>query len=317
MSTMGFWNQCRVMVTGGGGFLGRHVVEQLRARGCREVVAPRSREHDLREVDAIRRLLDSSRPDLVIHLAAICGGIEANRMRPGTFFYDNAIMGIQLIEQARQRGVRKMVVIGTVCAYPKLTPVPFREADLWNGYPEETNAPYGLAKKMLLVQLQAYRQQYGFNGIYVLPVNLYGPWDNFDLTTSHVIPAIIRKMVEAHRQAAAEIVLWGTGQPSREFLYVEDCAEGILLAAEHYDDASPVNLGVGREISIRELAELIRREVGFQGSIRWDPQRPDGQPRRCLDTSRARSAFGFKAATSLEEGIRKTVAWYRARKAAD
>jgi GDP-L-fucose synthase len=307
---MSFWDSSRVLVTGGAGFLGRHVVEKLRERGCKDVVVPRSRDCDLRDADVIRRLLKDVRPDLVIHLAAICGGIEANRRRPGTFFYDNAIMGIQLIELARLQGVRKLVVTGTACAYPKFTPVPFREEEIWNGYPEETNAPYGLAKRMLLVQLQAYREQYDFHGIYVIPVNLYGPWDNFDLTTSHVIPAIIRKMVEAQRQNAKEVVLWGTGKPSREFLYVEDCAEGIALAAEKYDDPRPVNLGMGRETSIRELVEIIQREVGFKGALRWDPSKPDGQPRRYVDTSRSQ-AFGFKARTSLEEGIRKTVAWYR------
>ncbi len=307
---MNFWSQQRVLVTGGHGFLGRPVLEKLRARGVRDLTAPRSREFDLRDGAAIRRLLETTRPTLLIHLAAICGGIEANRQRPGTFFYDNAIMGIQLIEHARLRGVEKTVVIGTVCAYPKFTPVPFREDDLWNGYPEETNAPYGLAKKMLLVQLQAYRQQYDFHGIYLLPVNLYGPWDNFDLTTSHVIPALIRKMLEAKRRGASSVSLWGTGNASREFLYVEDCAEGILQAAERYDAPDPVNLGTGRTILIRDLAELVRKAVGYAGKIAWDSTRPDGQPQRQLDVSRARTEFQFEAGTPLEKGLRQTVDWY-------
>ncbi|MDD2707358.1 MAG: GDP-L-fucose synthase [Verrucomicrobiae bacterium] len=306
-----FWQQQRVLVTGGNGFLGRQVVEKLRQKGCARVLAPRSREYDLRELADIRRLLQEFHPDLIIHLAAICGGIEANRQRPGTFFYDNAIMGIQLIEEARRQKAGRMTVVGTVCAYPKFTPAPFKETDIWNGYPEETNAPYGLAKKMLLVQLQAYRQQYGFSGIYLLPVNLYGPWDNFDLTTSHVIPAMIRKMMEAGRRGEKEVVLWGTGAASREFLYVEDCAEGILLASEHYDEGEPVNLGTGREISIRDLAGVIRKETGFEGGLRWDSTRPDGQPKRRLDVTRAKEKFGFQACVSLEEGIRRTVAWYR------
>lgn len=308
---MSFWKSQRVLVTGGHGFLGSHLLDRLRREDCGEIIAPRSREHDLRERDAIRALLRQAHPDMIIHLAALCGGIEANRQRPGVFFFDNAIMGIQLIEEARLAGVAKTVILGTVCAYPKFAPVPFREEEIWNGYPEETNAPYGLAKKMQLVQLQAYRQQYGFRGIYLLPVNLYGPRDNFDLTTSHVIPALIRKMEEAKAAKAPRVALWGTGAPSREFLYAEDCAEGILLAAERYDQPEPVNLGTGREITIRNLAELIRKGTGYTGELQWDPTKPDGQPRRCLDTARAKRAFGFEASTPLEEGIRRTIEWYR------
>ncbi len=308
---MGFWNSKRVLVTGGNGFLGKHLLDRLRKEGCREITAPRSREYDLREKDAIRRLLEISRPDILIHLAAICGGIEANRSKPAEFFYDNAIMGIQLIEQARLAGIAKTVVMGTVCAYPKFAPIPFREDDLWNGYPEETNAPYGLAKKMLLVQLQAYRQQYDFRGIYVLPVNLYGPLDNFDLTTSHVIPALIRKMEEARKSGAKSVTLWGTGKASREFLFAADCVEGILLAAERYDKPEPVNLGTGREITIHDLAVLIQKAVGFEGKLEWDFTKPDGQPRRQLDTTRAQKEFGFQAKTPFEEGIRQTVEWFR------
>lgn len=310
---MDSWIEQRVLVTGGNGFLGSHLLECLRRRGAREIIAPRSADCDLRDAHAIRRMFAGQRPDLLIHLAAICGGIEANRQRPGTFFYENAIMGIQLIEEARRAGIGKTVVIGTICAYPKFTPVPFREDDLWNGYPEETNASYGLAKKMLLVQLQAYRQQYGFRGVYLLPVNLYGPRDNFDLTTSHVIPALIRKMIEAKAKGDPEITLWGTGTASREFLFVKDCVEGIALAAEHYDSPEPVNLGSGNEILIRDLAELVRQEVGYQGAIRWDAARPDGQPKRRLDISRARQAFGFEAKTRLADGLRQTIEWYRAR----
>ncbi len=307
---MSFWSDQRVVVTGGNGFLGRYVVARLQQRGCASVMAPRSSEFDLRHADAISRLLHEHQPTMLIHLAAICGGIEANRQRPGTFFYDNAIMGIQLIEQARRAQIPKTVVLGTVCAYPKFAPVPFQETDIWNGYPEETNAPYGLAKKMLLVQLQAYRQQYGFNGIYLLPVNLYGPNDNMDPTTSHVIPGIIRKMIEAKTAGHPSITLWGTGSASREFLYVEDCADGIVLAAEKYQDPAPVNLGSGHEITIRELAELTQKVTGYEGAIEWDSSKPDGQPKRKLDTTRAQAAFGFRAHTHLEEGLRKTVEWF-------
>jgi GDP-L-fucose synthase len=312
---MAFWAERTVLVTGGAGFLGTHVVTKIQAQGCRAVIVPRSREFDLREKAAIITLFEQARPDLVIHLAAVVGGIGANRRHPGQFFYDNAIMGLQLIEQARLYGVEKFVVLGTVCAYPKFTPVPFREADLWNGYPEETNAPYGLAKKMLLVQAQAYRQEYGMNAIYLLPVNLYGPGDNFDPETSHVIPALIRKCLEAVESGQQEIVVWGTGQVSREFLYVEDAAEAIVLAAERYDDPEPVNLGSGRELSIKELVELIADLTGFTGRLRWDATKPDGQPRRCLDTTLAERAFGFRARTDFRQGLQRTIAWYRQRRA--
>ncbi len=304
------WGSQRVVVTGGAGFLGSFVVEKLRARGCHDIFVPRSKEYDLRDRDAIRRMYQDAQPDLVIHLAAVVGGIGANRANPGRFFYDNAIMGIQLMEYARQFNVPKFVAVGTICAYPKFTPVPFKEDDLWNGYPEETNAPYGLAKKMMLVQAQAYRAQYGFNAIYLLPVNLYGPRDNFDLETSHVIPALIRKCAEAIREGKDEIVLWGDGSPTREFLYVEDAAEGILLAAERYDGELPVNLGSGHEIAIRDLANLVAREMGFRGRITWDTSKPNGQPRRCLDVSRAERLFGFRAQTPFEDGLKRTIAWY-------
>ncbi len=305
-----FWQDKRVLLTGGAGFLGSYVAKMLRDRGCRELFVPRSKECDLREKEDIVRLLGNTHPDIVIHLAAVVGGIGANRRNPGRFFYENALMGIQLIEQARRFAVPKFVCIGTVCAYPKFASVPFKEEDLWNGYPEETNAPYGLAKKMLLVQLQSYRQEYGFNGIYLLPVNLYGPRDNFDLESSHVIPAIIRKFVEARRRGDKKIVAWGTGNVSREFLYVEDAAEGILLAAEHYEGPEPVNLGSGTEITIRDLALLISELTGFRGEIEWDRSQPDGQPRRYLDTTRAEREFSFKAKTSLREGLRETISWY-------
>lgn len=304
------WKEQRVVVTGGAGFLGSVVVQKLAERGCRSIFVPRSRQYDLRERDDIVRVYETAKPHIVIHLAATVGGIGANRANPGRFFYDNAIMGVQLMEYARRFEVEKFVAVGTVCAYPKFTPVPFSEDELWNGYPEETNAPYGLAKKMLLVQAQGYRAQYGFDAIYLLPVNLYGPRDNFDLETSHVIPALIRKCVEAKESGKQEIELWGDGSPTREFLYVDDAAEGIVLATERYDESEPVNLGSGEEISIRNLANLVAGEVGFRGVIRWDLTKPNGQPRRCLDTSRAKKAFGFESGTQLPEGIAKTVAWY-------
>jgi GDP-L-fucose synthase len=310
------WRSQRVVVTGGSGFLGGAVVAKLQERGCGSIVVPRSREYDLRHESAIRSLYESTRPTMVIHLAAVVGGIGANRENPGKFFYDNAIMGIQLIEMARQYQVGKFVAIGTICAYPKFTPVPFREDDLWTGYPEETNAPYGLAKKMMLVQAQAYRQQYGYNAIFLLPVNLYGPNDNFDPGSSHVIPALIKKFTEAIDEGAREVVVWGDGSATREFLYVDDAAEGIVLAAEKYDGAEPVNLGAGFEISIKDLAEKIRSLTGFKGSIRWDTTKPNGQPRRMLETSRAREHFGFTAKTDFDEGLRKTIQWYRGHRTA-
>jgi len=304
------WRDRRVMVTGGGGFLGQAVVRRLQEAGASEIFVPRSRDYDLRLPADIGRALDDGRPDVIIHLAAVVGGIGANRENPGRFFYENAIMGIELMERARLAGVKKFVQIGTVCAYPKFTPVPFHEDDLWNGYPEETNAPYGVAKKMLLVQGQAYRQQYGFDVIHLIPVNLYGPGDNFDPASSHVIPALIKKCVDAREAAADHIEVWGTGSASREFLYVDDAAEGIVLGTERYDGADPVNLGVGREITIRELVELIAGLTRFRGEIRWDATKPDGQPRRALDTSRARELFGFVARTDFEEGLRRTIEWY-------
>ncbi len=304
----------RILVTGGAGFLGRHVRRLLQMRGCAQVFAPRSREYDLRDGAANARLIQDSRPDVIIHLAAIVGGIGANCKRPGEFFYDNLMMSIQLMEHARLAGIEKFVALGTVCAYPKFTPVPFREDDLWNGYPEETNAPYGLAKKMLLVQAQAYRQQYGFNAIYLLPTNLYGPGDNFDPSSSHVIPALIRKCVDAAEGGQDEIVVWGDGSPTREFLYVEDAAEGIVLAAERYDKPDPVNLGSGFEISIRDLIGIIARLTGFTGRITWDTTKPNGQPRRKLDTSRAEREFGFRARVDFEEGLQRTVEWYIAKR---
>jgi GDP-L-fucose synthase len=300
------------MVTGGGGFLGRAVVARLQSAGTDQVFVPRSRDYDLRTRDGIDRALADGRPEVVIHLAAVVGGIGANRENPGRFFYENAIMGIELMERARLAGVGKFVTIGTVCAYPKHTPVPFHEDELWNGYPEETNAPYGLAKRMLLVQGQAYRAQYGFNAIYLLPVNLYGPGDNFDPASSHVIPALIKKCVDAIEAGADHIDAWGTGSASREFLYVDDAADGIVLATERYDGAEPVNLGVGAEITIRDLVTLIARLMGFTGEVRWDASKPDGQPRRALDTTRARELFGFSAGTSFEDGLRATIDWYRA-----
>ena len=306
----GFWTGRRVMVTGGGGFLGTAVVRRLQQAGATDIFVPRSRDYDLRTRDGIDLALADGRPDLVIHLAAVVGGIGANRENPGRFFYENAIMGIELMERSRGAGVGKFVQIGTVCSYPKFTPVPFHEDELWNGYPEETNAPYGLAKKMLLVQGQAYRQQYGFDVIHLIPVNLYGPGDNFDPSSSHVIPALIKKCVDARDAGEDHIDVWGTGSASREFLYVDDAAEGIVLGAERYDDAEPVNLGVGSEITIRELVELIAHLTRFAGEIRWDPSKPDGQPRRALDTSRARERFGFVATTEFEDGVRRTIEWY-------
>jgi len=301
----------RIVVTGGGGFLGRNVVKKLKEKGCKDIFIPRSKDYDLRDINAVIKMYEDFKPDIVIHLAAVVGGIGANRAHPGRFFYDNAIMGIQLIEQARLHNIEKFVQIGTICAYPKYTPVPFKEEDLWNGYPEETNAPYGLAKKMLLVQLQAYRQEYGFNGIYLLPVNLYGPEDNFNPETSHVIPAMIKKFVEAKETNAKEVVLWGDGSPTREFLYVEDAAEGIVLATERYDKPDPVNLGAGFEIKIRDLAELIKKMVGYNGKIVWDTTKPNGQPRRCLDVTKAEKEFGFRAKMDFEEGLKKTIEWYK------
>ncbi len=300
----------RVMVTGGAGFLGRAVVKRLESADVADIFVPRSAQYDLRTVEGVGEALADGKPDVVIHLAAVVGGIGANRENPGSFFHDNAVMGIHLMEQSRLAGVQKFVQIGTVCSYPKFTPVPFREDDLWNGYPEETNAPYGLAKKMLLVQGQAYRQQYGFNAIHLIPVNLYGPGDNFDPASSHVIPALIKKCVDARESGADHIDVWGTGSASREFLYVDDAAEGIVLAADRYDDPDPVNLGVGQEITIKELVELIVELTGFQGEIRWDPTKPDGQPRRALDTTRAEERFGFEAQTPFEEGLESTIDWY-------
>ena len=308
----GFWHGKRVCVTGGGGFLGSFVTEELKARGADEVFVPRQAEYDLRNLDSIRRCYDKADPEVVIHLAAVVGGIGANMVNPGKYFYDNAIMGIQLIEEARLRGIPKFVALGTICAYPKFTPIPFHEEELWNGYPEETNAPYGLAKKMMLVQLQAYRQQYGYDGIYLLPVNLYGPRDNFDLESSHVIPAMIRKMSTARDLGAETVTLWGDGSPTREFLYVADCAKGILDAAEKYDGPEPVNLGSGDEIGMRDLADLIARHTGFEGEIVWDTSKPNGQPRRQLDVSRSREYFGWQATTQFDDGIRETAQWWEA-----
>jgi GDP-L-fucose synthase len=307
-----FWSDKRVVVTGGAGFLGSFLVEHLRAKDCRAIVVPRSKDYDLVEMDAVRRLYADAKPDVVIHLAARVGGIGANQANPGRFFYDNLMMGTQLIEVGRQLGIKKFVAIGTICAYPKYAPIPFKEDDLWAGFPEETNAPYGLAKKMMLVQSQAYRQQYGFNSIVLFPVNLYGPRDNFDLETSHVIPALIRKCAEAQQNGKPEIVLWGDGTPTREFLYVEDAAEGILLAAEQYNDSRPLNLGTGEELSIKALAGIIAAEVGFHGRILWDPTKPNGQPRRCLDISRIKQTIGFQPTHSLRDGLKKTIQWYRA-----
>jgi GDP-L-fucose synthase len=324
-----FWTDKRVIVTGGAGFLGSFVVEKLQARGAAEIIVPHIEEYNLVEINDIQRFFENTlgngnpqtftgRPStglqtIVIHLAALAGGIGANRARPADFFYINLMMGVQLMHEAWKRGVDKFVAIGTICAYPKFTPLPFREEELWNGYPEETNAPYGLAKKMLLVQAQAYREQYGFNAIYLLPVNLYGPRDNFNLQTSHVIPALIRKFIEAQERRDQPVTLWGDGSPTREFLYVEDAAEGILLAAERYDGAEPVNLGSGMEISIKDLATLIARLTGYTGEFYWDTSQPNGQPRRALDVSRAEAFFGFRAGMPFEEGLRRTVQWYKER----
>jgi GDP-L-fucose synthase len=301
----------RVCVTGGAGFLGSFLVERLKGRGIRDVFVPTIEEYDLVQPEAVHRLLDNSRPEVIFHLAAQVGGIGANREHPAEFFYNNLMMGTQLMHEAWRRGVAKFVALGTVCAYPKLTPTPFHEANLWNGYPEETNAPYGLAKKMQLVQAQAYRQQYGFNAIFLLPVNLYGPRDNFNPASSHVIPALVRKCLEAKERGDDHIDVWGSGSASREFLYVEDAAEGIALAAERYDGSEPVNLGSGNEITIKELVGMIARLAGFEGRIVWDSSKPDGQPRRRLDVSRAEKCFGFRAKTSFEDGLRRTVEWYR------
>ncbi len=300
----------KVLVTGGAGFLGRQVCAQLTAAGASELVIPRRADHDLTEQQVVRDLIADTAPEVVVHLAAEVGGIGANMANPGRYFYANAAMGINLIEESRRAGVSKFVQVGTVCAYPKFTPVPFREEDIWDGYPEETNAPYGVAKKSLLVMLQSYRQQYGFNGIYLLPVNLYGPWDNFDLETSHVIPALIRKFVTARDEGNDTVTLWGTGNPSREFLYVTDAAAGIVAATERYDGEEPVNLGNGQEVPIRELAETISRLVGFHGEIVWDTSRPDGQPRRALDVTRAREYFGWQAEVDFEQGLRETIEWW-------
>jgi GDP-L-fucose synthase len=328
---MSFWSKKRVLVTGGAGFLGSFVVEKLQERGCKDIFIPRSKDYNLVVMEGVKRVYRDSKPDIVIHLAAKVGGIGANRANPGKFFYENLMMGVQMMEVGRQVGLEKFVAIGTICAYPKFNPVPFKEEDLWNGYPEETNAPYGLAKKMLLVQAQAYRQQYGFNTIYLLPVNLYGPRDNFDLENSHVIPALIRKFIEAKAMISGQqksvssdaaccpvptsdsppaVVVWGTGKATREFLYVEDCAEAIVLAAEKYNKSEPVNIGAGFEISIKDLVDLIIKITGFKGQIIWDNSKPDGQPRRMLDTSRAEKEFGFRAKVGFEEGLRKTIVWY-------
>jgi GDP-L-fucose synthase len=307
-----FWKNKKVIVTGGSGFLGSFVVEKLKQRGAADVFVPRSSKYDLRQLDCIADMLKDFQANMVIHLAALAGGIGANRARPAEFFYDNLMMGVPLLHQAWEHGVEKFVAVGSVCSYPKFTPVPFREEDLWDGYPEETNAPYGLAKKMLLVQSQAYRQQYGYNSIYLMPVNLFGPRDNFDLETSHVIPALIRKAIEAGERGDKEIYAWGDGSPTREFLYVEDAADGIIAAAEKYNGVEPVNLGSGLEISIKDLTEMIIRMTGFEGNLIWQTEKPNGQPRRGLDVSRAIEYFGWSARIPFEEGMRRTIAWFRA-----
>jgi len=300
----------RILVTGGNGFLGTFVVKKLRKLGCRNIFIPHIEDYDLVHMGAVKRVYQDAKPHIVIHLAAVVGGIGANKENPRKFFYNNLMMGIQMMEIGRQKEIEKFVALGTICCYPKFTPIPFKEENLWNGYPEETNAPYGLAKKMLLVQSQAYRQQYGFNSIFLLPVNLYGPGDSFDLRTSHVIPALIKKCIDAKRNGDTSIIVWGTGKATREFLYVEDAAEGIVLATQKYDKSDPVNLGAGFEVSIKDLVKLITKLAGFKGKIIWDTSKPDGQPRRCLDTSRAWKDFGFKAKTRFEEGLEITIKWY-------
>jgi GDP-L-fucose synthase len=307
---MGFWVNKVVTVTGGAGFLGSYVAKKLKEKGCKNIFIPRSQDYDLVNREACKKLYEDSRPDILIHLAAVVGGIGINQKNPGMFFYKNLMMGAQLMEEGRLFGLQKFVALGTVCAYPKHTSIPFKEEELWNGYPEETNAPYGLAKKMMLVQSQAYRQQYGFNSIFILPANLYGPGDNFDPDSSHVIPALIKKCIDAIEHNGSEVVVWGTGKATREFLYVEDAAEGVVLAAERYNKSDPVNLGAGFEISIKDLVELIAKLTGFKGKIIWDPSKPDGQPRRMLDTTKAFKEFGFKARMPLEEGLRRTIEWY-------
>ena len=308
---MSWLKKKRILVTGGAGFLGKHVVRKLEEGGCKDIFVPRSKDYNLVEMEAVKRLYQEAKPDIVIHLAARVGGIGANMKNPGSFFYQNLMMGVQMMEEGRLFGVNKFVAMGTICSYPKFTQVPFKEEDLWNGYPEETNAPYGLAKKMFLVQSQAYRRQYGYHSIYLLPVNLYGPGDNFDPDSSHVIPALIKKVCDAKDKGERSIVAWGSGKASREFLYVEDAAEGIVLATEKYGKADPVNLGAGFEISIKDLAALICELAGFDGEIEWDVSKPDGQPRRCLDTSKAKEEFGFEARTDFREGLKRTIAWYK------
>jgi GDP-L-fucose synthase len=308
---MNFWGNRRLLVTGGAGFLGSYVIRKLREAGCNYIFISDIKDYDLVQMEAVKKVYRDVKPDIVIHLAAVVGGIGANKENPGKFFYDNLMMGVQMMEIGRQTGIGKFVALGTICCYPKFTPVPFKEEDLWNGYPEETNAPYGLAKKMLLVQSQAYRQQYGFNSIFLMPVNLYGPGDNFNPQSSHVIPALIKKCFDAIRERKDEIIVWGTGKASREFLYVEDCAEGILLATERYNKSDPVNLGAAFEISIKDLVELIAQLTGFKGKIAWDTSKPDGQPRRKLDTTKAYKEFGFKAKTTFEEGLKNTIEYYK------